>query len=507
MPLSFSIKCVAGYSTTLLLYVTGQAALAQTPSLDLDMLTATEAAERICHGSLTSEQLVSAYLQRATSRPELNAFVVLDKAGALKAAREFDQRHPRGRPCESLGGVPVLIKANIQVRGLPTTDGTPALQDFIASMDAPVVARLRGAGTIIMGITSMHETAYGVTGYNPLYRYHDAIGVRNPYDSRRIAGGSSSGNAAALGARMAPAALGTDTGGSVRIPCSFSGCTALRPTVGRYPTEGIAPLSHTRDTAGPMAQSVSDLALLDGIIAGGSAIQPADLKRVRLGIVPEFMANQDDDTRAVTQAALEKLREAGVTFVNVEMPRLKEFDNESEFPIVTYEVRDDLAGYLSRYRTGIDLETLVSTMASPDEKKMYEEQVLPRKMPLASGQRDLGPVYEHAMRVSRPMLQKRYRETFMKYRLDALVFPTEPRVAPKAGPGVTDAEVFQNIIQNTGPGSVAGIPGLTLPSGLGEKSGLPIGLEMDGQEGSDRHLLSIGISIEGILGRLKPPKQ
>ena len=388
MPLSFSPKRVAACSTALLLCVTAQAALAQTPSLDLDRLTASEGAQRICLGNLTSEQLVSAYLQRANSRPELNAFVVLDEAGALNAAREFDRQHPHGRPCEPLGGVPVLIKANIQVRGLPATNGTPALKDFIANTDAPVVARLRAAGAIVMGITSMHETAYGVTGYNPMYRNQDQIGVRNAYDSRRIAGGSSSGNAAALGARMAPAALGTDTGGSVRIPCSFNGCAALRPTVGRYPTEGIAPLSHTRDTAGPMAQSVSDLALLDRIIAGGSAIQPVDLKGIRLGIVPEFMANQDDDTRAVTKAAFEKLREAGVTFVNVEMPRLKELDNESEFPIVTYEVRDDLAGYLSKYRTGINLETLVSIMASPDEKKMYEEQVLPRQMPSASGQRE-----------------------------------------------------------------------------------------------------------------------
>ena len=119
MALSFSIKRVTGYSTAVLLYVTGQAAPAQTPSVDLDMFTAREAAQRICLGTLTSEQLVSAYLQRAKSRPELNAFVLLDEAGALKAASEFDQQHPHGRPCEPLGGVPVLIKANIQVRGLP----------------------------------------------------------------------------------------------------------------------------------------------------------------------------------------------------------------------------------------------------------------------------------------------------------------------------------------------------------------------------------------------------
>jgi mandelamide amidase len=502
----FSIKHVVEVSTVLLFCFAEQTGFAQTDPPNFHTLTATQAAEGICRGSLTSEQLVSAYIQRAKSKPELNAFVTLDEARALKAAREFDKQHQEGHPCQPLGGVPVVIKANIQVQGLPATDGTPALKDFIAPADAPVVARLRAAGAIVMGITTMHETAYGVTGYNPLYRYKEEIGVRNAYDPSRISGGSSSGNCAALGARMALAAIGTDTGGSVRIPCSFNGCAALRPTVGRYPTEGIAPLSHTRDTPGPMAQSIFDLALIDQIMTGGPSIKPANLKGVRLGVVPEFMANQDDDTRSITQAAFDGLRAAGVTFVDVEMPRLKQLDSDTDFPIVTYEVRDDLGAYLAKYHTGVTLEKLVSMMASPDEKKMYEEQVLPRKMPVNRGETDLSQAYEHAMRVSRPAMQKLYRDTFRRYRLDAFVLPTEPRVAPKAGPGVSDAEVFQSMIQNTGPGSVVGVPGLTLPSGLGEKSGLPIGLEIDGPEGSDSHLLSIGMSIEGILGRLSPPK-
>jgi len=456
---------------------------------------------------LTSEQLARAYLQKAKSRPELNAFVMLDETGALQTARKFDKQHRDGSKCPPLGGVPVLIKANIQVHGLPNTDGTPALKNFIASTDAPVVARLRAAGATIMGITTMHETAYGVTGYNPMYRYRGEIGVRNAYDSTRIAGGSSAGNGAALGARMALAALGTDTGGSVRIPCSFNGCAALRPTVGRYPTEGVAPLSHTRDTVGPMAQSVSDLALLDQVLAGGPTIEPADLKHIRLGIVPEFMADQDDDTRTVTNAALEKLRAAGVTLVDVEMPRLKELDNEAEFPIVTYEVRDELEAYLTRYHTGVDLKALVAMMASEDAAKLYQEQVLPRKIRGAGGGvTDLGPVYEHVMAVSRPKMQQLYSSTFAQYHLDALVFPTEPRVAPKAGSEASDMDAFQHIIQNTGPGSVVGIPGLTLPSGLGQGSGLPVGLEMDGPAGSDMHLLSIGLSVEKVLGRLPPPK-
>ena len=154
----------------------------------------------------------------------------------------------------------------------------------------------------------MHELAFGVTGYNPAFHSGANIGVRNAYDQHRIAGGSSSGNGAALGARMVAAALGTDTGGSVRIPCAFNGCTALRPSVGRYPQQGIAPISHTRDTAGPMALSVADLVLLDRAITGGGAVKPVPLKRVRLGMAAPFFAHQDADTRAATDAALARLR-------------------------------------------------------------------------------------------------------------------------------------------------------------------------------------------------------
>jgi indoleacetamide hydrolase len=473
---------------------------------DLATLTASEAARQLCAGTLTSEELVATYIARAKGRSQLNAFVVLDETGALRAAQDSDAAHRRGAPCKPLGGVPVLIKANIQVKGLPNTDGTPALERFVAGADAPVVAKLRSAGAIALGITSMHETALGVTGYNSVYRNGDEIGVRNAYDARRVAGGSSSGNGAALGARIGLAALGSDTGGSVRIPCAFNGCTALRPTVGRYSQRGIAPLSHTRDTAGPMAQSVADLELLDRVIAGGTALAPADLSHVRLGVVPAFFANLDADTRAVTEAALAKLRTAGVTLVDVDMPQLKAFDTEAEFPIVIYEVHDDLAAYLANYATGVDLKQLAAAIASPDEKPVYLDQVIPRKTVGAHGLVDLKPIYDHVMQVTRPAMQALYRDSFAKYRLDALVFPTVPRVAPVANADVYNLEVFEAIIQNTGPGSVVGIPGLQLPSGLGAGTGLPVGMELDGPEGSDRHLLSVGMAVEAQLGRLAPPK-
>ena len=473
---------------------------AQGAPLDLATLTASEAAQRLCAGSLTSEQLVTAYLAQARAKPQLNAFITLDEAGALQAARAADATRRRGGPCKPLGGLPVVIKDNIQVRGLAATAGTPALKGFVASEDAPVVAKLRAAGAVVLGKTNMHELAFGVSGYNPAFQTGPDVGVRNAYDATRIAGGSSSGNGAALGARMAPAALGTDTGGSVRIPCAFNGCAALRPTVGRYSQQGIVPISHTRDTAGPMALSMADLALLDGVITGGTPVVPADLKRVRLGVAKAFYANLDAD------AALAKLRAAGVTLVNVEMPQLAELNGAVSFPVALYEIHDDLASYLAKYRAGVDVGQVAAGIASPDVKGTFDGLVLPRKLPAAQGVVDAKPVYDNAMRKARPALQKLYRETFRKHRLDALVFPTVPRVALAATPESSSIENFGLLIQNTDPGSNAGIPGLQLPAGLGATSGLPVGLELDGPAGSDRRLLAVGLAVERVLGRLPPPK-
>ena len=478
---------------------------AQPNAPDLAKLTASEAVRQICAGTLDSEHLVSAYLAQAKSKANLNAFITLDEAGALKAARAADAARRRGDACKPLAGLPVVIKDNIHVQGLPATAGTPALKAFVPAADAPVVAKLRAAGAVILGKTNMHELAFGVSGYNPAFQTGPEVGVRNAYDTARIAGGSSSGNGTALGARMAPAALGTDTGGSVRIPCAFNGCASLRPTMGRYSQQGIAPISHTRDTAGPMAMSMADVALLDRVIAGGKAIKPADLKRVRLGVVPAFYANLDADTKAATDAALAKLRAAGVALVDVDMPKLMELNGAVGFPVALFEAHDDMVAYLAKYTTGLDIAQLVAGIASPDVKGTFEGLVIPRKLPAANGVVDAKPAYDNAMRVARPQLIKLYSETFARHRLDALVFPTVPRVALAATPEASSPENFGALIQNTDPGSNAGIPGIQLPSGLGATSGLPVGLELDGPAGSDRRLLAIGLAVERELGRLPKP--
>jgi Asp-tRNA(Asn)/Glu-tRNA(Gln) amidotransferase A subunit family amidase len=475
-------------------------------AFDLDILTASAAASDICAGKYSSETLVTAVLARAKARPELNAFITLDEDGALKAARAFDKSRKRGR-CEPLGGVPIAIKDNIEVAGLPATAGTPALKTYMPAKDAPVAAKLRAAGAIVIGKTNMHELAFGISGYNAAYKTGAEFGVRNAYDPSRIAGGSSSGNGAALGARMLAIAVGTDTGGSVRVPCALNGCAALRPTVGRYPQTGIAPISHTRDTAGPMATSMADVALLDRVIAGGGGLTPADLKDVRLGVVAATLANLDDDTKAAFAAARAKLLSAGVTVTDVDMPQLVELNGKVSFPVAIYEANDDMVAFLNR-GPKIAIADLAKAIASPDVKGTYDGLVLPRKLPGPDNSVvDGKPAYEAAIKTARPALQALYRDTFAKNRLDAIMFPTVPKVAIAANPDSSSLQNFLLYIQNTDPGSNAGVPGLQLPIALGAVSQLPVGLELDGPARTDRHLLAIGLAMEKLFGRLPPPKK
>ena len=473
---------------------------------DLEALTAQRAASDLCAGKITSKALVSAALDRAKAMPELNAFITLDEAGATKAAAAFDSSHRKNRACKPLGGVPVVVKDNIEVAGLPSTAGTPALKGFVPKKDAPVVEKLRAAGAVIIGKTNMHELAFGISGYNAAFRTGTETGVRNAYDVTKITGGSSSGTAAAIGARIVTAGLGTDTGGSVRIPCALNGCASLRPTVGRYPREGVAPISHTRDTAGPMASTMADVALLDQVIAGGSAIAPANLKEVRIGIVAANLANLDNDTDAAFRSALEKLKSAGVTVVDVDMPKLGELNGQVGFPVALYEAYDDMVTYLQTSGAGITIEELAKQIASPDVKGTYDGLVLPRKLPGPDNTVvDAKPAYEAAMKTARPALQALYRDTFRNNRLDAIAFPTTPKVAIPANPDSSSVANFVLFIQNTDPGSNAGVPGIQLPIALGATSKLPVGLELDGPAGSDRRLLAVAVALEKIFGRLPAP--
>jgi Asp-tRNA(Asn)/Glu-tRNA(Gln) amidotransferase A subunit family amidase len=468
---------------------------------ELTELSAVEAAARIRAGTLKSEDLVRALIDVIERKRDLNAFITFDRDRALASARKADALAARKSFAGALHGVPIVVKDNIHVAGVPSSAGTPALKAFVPTRNAPVAEKLIRAGSIVLGKTNMHELAFGITSNNAAFGP-----ARNAYDPSRIAGGSSGGTGNAIAARMAAAGLGSDTGGSVRIPAALNGISGLRPTLGRYSQEGITPIAHTRDTAGPMAREVADLVLLDTIITGArDKVAPASLRGLRVGVPRAvFWKNLDPETERLATAALDRLRGAGAEVVEVDMPGLAELNGKVSFPVALYEANVDLTRYLKRYRIPLDIKGLAERIASPDVKGLFASAIVP-------GAKDAIPekVYRDAL-ATRPALQRLYAETFKTHGIAALVFPTTPLPAAPVGDDQTtklngaDVPTFFTFIQNTDPGSNAGIPGLTVPIGR-TAAGLPVGLELDGPAGSDRRLLGIGLALEALFGRLPAP--
>jgi len=468
---------------------------------ELTELSAVEAAARIRAGTLKSEDLVRALIDVIERKRDLNAFITFDRDRALASARKADALAARKSFAGALHGVPIVVKDNIHVAGVPNSAGTPALKAFVPTRNAPVAEKLIRAGAIVLGKTNMHELAFGITSNNAAFGP-----ARNAYDPSRIAGGSSGGTGNAIAARMAAAGLGSDTGGSVRIPAALNGISGLRPSLGRYSQEGITPIAHTRDTAGPMAREVADLVLLDTIITGArDKVAPASLRGLRVGVPRAvFWKNLDPETERLATAALDRLRGAGAEVVEVDMPGLAELNGKVSFPVALYEANVDLTRYLKRYRIPLDIKGLAERIASPDVKGLFASAIVP-------GAKDAIPekVYRDAL-ATRPALQRLYAETFKTHGIAALVFPTTPLPAAPVGDDQTtklngaDVPTFFTFIQNTDPGSNAGIPGLTVPIGR-TAAGLPVGLELDGPAGSDRRLLGIGLALEALFGRLPAP--
>ncbi len=466
---------------------------------DITTLSAREVAEAIAAQSLTATDLVNAFIAR-TGDDAGNVYITLDSEGALAAATAADEAVKAGADLGPLHGVPLVVKDNIASAGLPTTGGTPALKAWIPATDAPVLAKLRDAGAILLGKTNLHELAFGITSNNAAFG-----AVANAYDPERFAGGSSGGTGAAIGSRLASAGLGTDTGGSVRIPAALNGVAGLRPTTGRYPAGGIIPISSTRDTPGPIARTVGDLALLDAVITGSPGALPAvELNSVRLGVPSGLTENLSPETERVFRAALDKLEKSGATLIEVDISTELDLAGKAGFPIALWEVKRDLTAFLEQYGTGLTLDDIAGAVASPDVKFVFENLVL-------GNQAIPEEVYRMAMNDLRPLVQSGYADVFVTNKLDALVFPTTPLEAQSiTGSDQTvslngeDVPTFQTFIRNTDPGSIAGIPGLSLPIGV-TSEGLPVGLELDGPAHSDRHLLSLGLAIEAALPEMPAP--
>jgi indoleacetamide hydrolase len=467
---------------------------------------AAETAAAIREGATTSTEVVQRCIDRSAAIARLNAFISLDGSGALAAAAAADEVVGPGARLGPLHGVPIVVKDNIHVAGTPTTAGTRALAHRDSTQDAPVVEVLRNAGAIVIAKTNMHELAFGISGYN--LAFHDElVGVRNPFDVERFAGGSSSGTAVAVSARAAPAGLGTDTGGSVRIPAAMCGVVGFRPTVGRYSQVGTVPISRTRDTIGPIGVNVADVRLLDDVITGNVEFPSTSIEGLRLGIARAlFWDDLDDDTEGVFAEALSRLESAGAVLVDVEMPDLADLNANVGGAVAIFEAYGGLVEYLARHAPDLCIEDVVDAIASPDVRETYAEMVLPGRIPGTSGWLPVDEAYERAVGTYRPALQRAYAEAFQRAGVDAMVFATTPCVAVPQGPEASSAESFMRFIRHTDPGSNAGIPGISMPAGIGARTGLPVGLELDGPAGADRRLLSVAATVERALApSVAPP--
>ncbi|MBE7419488.1 MAG: indoleacetamide hydrolase [Ideonella sp.] len=466
--------------------------------MDWTTLTISDAAVALRHGDVSAADYAEALLAQAAAQAALNAFIHHDPAQVRAAARAADALRARGAPLGALHGVPLALKDNLDVAGTVTTAGTPALRAHRPAQHAPVVQRLLDAGAIVFGKAGLHELAYGITNHNAGFG-----AVRNPYDRTRIPGGSSGGTGAAVAARIVPGGIGTDTGGSVRIPAALCGIVGFRPSTGRWPQRGIVPISHTRDTAGPMARSVADCALLDRVVTGSAEAPAVALQGLRLGVPrAHFWEQIDAETATLMEAVLRTLQQHGAVLVPADVPDVARLDAEAGFAIALHETPRDLDAYLAAHDSPLRFADVVAQVASPDVSATLQGLLGDGAIPAA--------VYRHARDVLRPQLLAAYAECFRRQDVAALVLPTTP--LPAAPIGDDDfvrlngepVPTFATFIRNCSPASVAGLPGISLPAAC-TRAGLPLGLELDAPRDADANLLAIARAAEAVLPPMSAP--
>ncbi|AJW40294.1 Indoleacetamide hydrolase [Rhodococcus sp. B7740] len=439
-------------------------------------LTIVETRYLLATGRLDARSYAAGLRRRTTEVVEFNTMTTTLPTPAPSGSHE----------CSGpLGGIPLVVKDSIDVAGTDSTAGTPGLVGNTAVEDAEIVRRLVAAGGHVSGKNVMHELALGATSNNALHGP-----VRNPWNTSLTAGGSSGGTAAAVALGNAPAGIGTDTGGSVRIPAALCGVIGFRPSVGRYPAEGIVSLSHTRDTSGPIARSIEDILLLDSVLAQRPSIVARDTARgLRIGLTPAHGQDLHPDVEAAYERVRNTLAAAGVTFVDVDIDDIMNLTDTIAASIVWGEAADGLGGYLrSRGLPGI--ETVLAAVSSPDVRRVVAE--------------GLGATTAHSYRRNLAVvgdLRHELANRMSSTNIDAFMFPTTPVVAPPLGQDDTielnrrRVPTFSTIIRHGDLGGTLGLPGISIPVGLGATSALPVGIEFSSATGTDERLLASVASL------------
>jgi Asp-tRNA(Asn)/Glu-tRNA(Gln) amidotransferase A subunit family amidase len=432
-------------------------------------LTLTDAVERLRSGATDPVDLVESVLDAiAAAQPALNAFVTVDAEGAREAARAARDEPPRG----PLHGVPVAVKDIVDTAGLVTTMGSRHFAGHVPDRDATVVTRLRNAGAVIVGKTTTHEFAYGPTGD---VTANGPSG--NPHDPARMSGGSSGGSAAAVAAGLVPLAVGTDTGGSVRIPAALCGVTGIRPGTGRVPADGVFPLSWSLDTVGVLAADVAGTAAGWRVLAGCGETPGPALEHLRIGLpTGDWFDRLDDAVRESFAAVADTLKSRAAHVRPVRM------DDAAELHDVYVTVQ-------SAEAVAVHHERLVER---PD---LFDDEIRDR---LSAAARVTGYGYARALR---RLAAERATAARRLAGLDVLLLPTVPITAPPLHARDTDVgggwtSPRDALLAHNTPWSVLGLPALSLPI---PTKGLPVGAQLVGPPGSDADLLAIAAAVEGAL--------
>jgi aspartyl-tRNA(Asn)/glutamyl-tRNA(Gln) amidotransferase subunit A len=451
------------------------------------LMTLTAVAKAIADKEVSSHEATRSCLHRiAQWQPKLNAFMAIEAESALKAADEADVALAKGKNRGPLHGVPLAHKDMYYDAGKVSTCGSLIRRDFVASTTSTALQRLKDAGSIRLGSLQMVEFAYGPTGHN----FHHGA-VHNPWKSGHITGGSSSGSGSAVAARLTFAALGSDTGGSIRMPAHFCGVTGLKVTWGRISRAGAMPLSQSLDTVGPLARTVEDCALLLGLMAGPDPEDPtaspapvgdymaattASIKGLKIGVPTSFYVDElDADVARALDETIAVLKREGADIVKVELPDQRQLSAACQIVLAT-----EAAAYHKRW-----------LIERPQD---YGPQVLMR---LQNGLAIPAVLYLESMRWRGPALAAHIAATS---EVDAVLAP----VAPVAAPTIAESDVgnspnaeavIQRLTRFTRPINYLGLPSLSIPSAFNAK-GLPIGMQLVGRSFDEATLLTIGAAFQ-----------
>jgi aspartyl-tRNA(Asn)/glutamyl-tRNA(Gln) amidotransferase subunit A len=485
---------------------------------DLTRSTAAALAEALAAGETSSVELTQAHLDRIEAVDGLvHAFLHVDAEGALASARAADERRASGSPASPLDGVPIAVKDVLATQGLPTTCGSRILEGWVPPYDATVVARLRAAGLPILGKTNMDEFAMGSS------TEHSAYGpTHNPWDLDRIPGGSGGGSAAAVAAFEAPLALGTDTGGSIRQPGAVTGTVGMKPTYGGVSRYGLVALANSLDQAGPVTRTVLDAALLHEVVGGHdprdstSIDQPlpavvaaarrgadGDVRGLRVGVVKELTGEgYQAGVQQRFDEAVQLLVDGGAEVVEVSCPSFVHA-LAAYYLILPAEASSNLAKFdAMRYGLrvlpeGVDSPSAEEVMRATRDRGFGDEvkrRIILGTYALSSGYYDA--YYGQAQKV-RTLISRDFEAAFGS--ADVLVSPTAPTTAFRLGEKLDDPVAMYLNDLATIPANLAGVPGISVPSGLADEDHLPTGVQVLAPAMADDRVYRVGAALETML--------